>query len=47
MVVRDAVTHGDGILRNGTDTNGNDVRVLTMPLVIDTNVGPSCTPVRR
>jgi len=40
IVVRDAVTHGDGILRNGVDTDGNDLRVLTMPLVMDTNVGP-------
>lgn len=29
-----------GILRNGTDTDGNPVRVLTMPLVVVTDTGP-------
>ncbi|MFJ3650819.1 sensor histidine kinase [Streptomyces murinus] len=43
-VIRDGGTRSSGILRNGTDTQGNDVRVLTMPLVIDTNVGPQLYP---
>ncbi|MEW2498019.1 HAMP domain-containing sensor histidine kinase [Streptomyces nodosus] len=34
-VIRSAAS-GKGILRNGTDTKGNDVRVLTVPLVVTT-----------
>jgi two-component system, OmpR family, sensor histidine kinase MprB len=33
-------TSQGGILRNGTDTDGNPVRVLTMPLVVLTDTGP-------
>lgn len=36
--------NGRGILRNGTDTEGNPVRVLTMPLVILTDTGPQTYP---
>ncbi|MGJ5754898.1 two-component system sensor histidine kinase MprB [Streptomyces puniciscabiei] len=32
---------GRGILRNGTDTEGNQLRVLTMPLMIGTDTGGS------
>ncbi|ARP71445.1 sensor histidine kinase [Streptomyces pluripotens] len=34
----------DGILRDGTDSQGNDVRVLTMPLVVKTNTGLQVFP---
>ncbi|MGW4561464.1 sensor histidine kinase [Streptomyces sp. NPDC004561] len=44
VVVRNAGNHSGGILRNGTDTGGNDVRVLTIPLVVDTAVGPQVYP---
>ncbi|MFS4095710.1 sensor histidine kinase [Streptomyces sp. AF1A] len=43
-VVRDAAHQGRGIFRNGTDSDGDDVRVLTAPLVVDTNVGPQVYP---
>ncbi|MER5548002.1 sensor histidine kinase [Streptomyces sp. NPDC001118] len=37
-------TSQGGILRNGTDTNGNPVRVLTMPLVVGTDTGLQSYP---
>ncbi|MFD4524953.1 sensor histidine kinase [Streptomyces sp. NPDC058470] len=33
-VIKNATTSGDGIIRNGTDTDGNAVRVLTVPLTV-------------
>ncbi|MFJ2832941.1 sensor histidine kinase [Streptomyces sp. NPDC087263] len=33
-VIKNATTSGNGIIRNGTDTDGNAVRVLTVPLTI-------------
>ncbi|MFI2437245.1 ATP-binding protein [Streptomyces sp. NPDC018693] len=38
-VIRDAANGGDGIFRNGTDSDGNDVRVLTVPLVVSQGLG--------
>lgn len=37
-VIRHASTRR-GIVRNGTDTNSNDVRVLTLPLMVNTGIG--------
>ncbi|OLZ71390.1 two-component sensor histidine kinase [Streptomyces sp. IMTB 2501] len=37
-------TSQGGILRNGTDTDGNPVRVLTMPLVVATDTGLQSYP---
>ncbi|WP_369390231.1 ATP-binding protein [Streptomyces sp. CG1] len=37
-------TSQGGILRNGTDTDGNPVRVLTMPLVVGTDTGAQAYP---
>ncbi|WP_189145141.1 HAMP domain-containing sensor histidine kinase [Streptomyces lacrimifluminis] len=41
-VVKTATTSGDGVFRNGTDSEGNTVRVLTAPLIVST--GPNTPP---
>ncbi|MEU6146574.1 HAMP domain-containing sensor histidine kinase [Streptomyces sp. NPDC047081] len=39
-VIKRAAT-GKGVFRNGTDSDGNDVRVLTIPLVVSQGLGSS------
>jgi len=38
-VIKDASSSGEGIIRNGTDSDGNAVRVLTAPLIVTQGMG--------
>ncbi|WP_062645537.1 sensor histidine kinase [Streptomyces maremycinicus] len=39
-VIKEATSSGEGIIRNGTDSDGNAVRVLTTPLIVSQRGGP-------
>lgn len=38
-VIKEASSSGEGIIRNGTDSDGNAVRVLTTPLIVSQGMG--------